>query len=69
MPDTKVLAGKTALVTGASHGMGKASARLLAEDGAAVMIMGRRQKRLAEALEELRAQVPAPSSCSATRPC
>ena len=58
MSDTKVLAGKTALVTGASHGMGKASARLLADDGAAVMIMGRREKLLAEALEELRAQVP-----------
>jgi NAD(P)-dependent dehydrogenase (short-subunit alcohol dehydrogenase family) len=55
---SKTLEGKTALVTGASHGMGKASARLLAEDGAAVMIMGRRDTLLNEALAELRAQVP-----------
>jgi len=54
----KPLEGKAALVTGASHGMGKASARLLAEDGAAVMIMGRRDTLLAEALEDLRTQVP-----------
>ncbi len=54
----KVLEGKTALVTGSSHGMGKASARMLAEDGAAVMIMGRRERLLGEALEELRSQVP-----------
>jgi NAD(P)-dependent dehydrogenase (short-subunit alcohol dehydrogenase family) len=58
MAASKTLAGKTALVTGASHGMGKASARMLAEDGAAVMIMGRRETLLAEALTELRAQVP-----------
>jgi NAD(P)-dependent dehydrogenase (short-subunit alcohol dehydrogenase family) len=58
MQQSKPLAGKTALVTGASHGMGKASARLLAEDGAAVMITGRRENLLAEALAELRNQVP-----------
>lgn len=55
---TKVLEGKTALVTGASSGMGKASARLLAEDGAAVMIMGRREDKLLAARDELRAAVP-----------
>ncbi len=54
----KALEGKSALVTGASHGMGKASARLLAQDGAAVMIMGRRETLLQEALAKLRAQVP-----------
>jgi NAD(P)-dependent dehydrogenase (short-subunit alcohol dehydrogenase family) len=54
----KVLAGRTALVTGSSHGMGKASARMLAKDGAAVLIMGRRQKLLIEARDELRSQVP-----------
>jgi NAD(P)-dependent dehydrogenase (short-subunit alcohol dehydrogenase family) len=58
MAQAKVLEGKTALVTGSSHGMGKASARLLAADGAAVVIMGRRERLLDEALGELRAQVP-----------
>lgn len=58
MANAKILAGKTALVTGASSGMGKASARLLAQDGAAVVIMGRRQDMLERALEELRSQVP-----------
>jgi NAD(P)-dependent dehydrogenase (short-subunit alcohol dehydrogenase family) len=58
MSTAKVLDKKAALVTGSSHGMGKASARMLAEDGAAVMIMGRRQKCLMEARDELREQVP-----------
>lgn len=58
MPIAKVLEGKAALVTGSSHGMGKASARMLAEDGAAVMIMGRREKLLMAARDELRKQVP-----------
>lgn len=54
----KPLAGKTALVTGSSHGMGKATARMLAEDGATVMIMGRRQEMLDQALADLRAAAP-----------
>lgn len=55
----QLLAGRTALVTGASQGIGKASARILAEDGAAVVITGRREDALREALDELRSQVPA----------
>src|SRR5580658_611951 len=58
MATAKVLEGKAALVTGISHGMGKASARMLAEDGAAVMIMGRRESLLIAARDELRAKVP-----------
>lgn len=58
MTTAKALEGKAALVTGSSHGMGKASARMLAEDGAAVMIMGRRQSLLTAARDELRKQVP-----------
>jgi len=54
MASGKVLEGKTALVTGGSHGMGKASARMLAEDGAAVMLMGRRESLLMAARDELR---------------
>jgi NAD(P)-dependent dehydrogenase (short-subunit alcohol dehydrogenase family) len=58
MTQARPLAGKTALVTGSSHGMGKATARLLAEDGAAVMIMGRREDKLQQALADLRDMAP-----------
>ena len=40
------LTGKVAIVTGASRGIGEASARLLAEHGATVVITGRRQDAL-----------------------
>jgi NAD(P)-dependent dehydrogenase (short-subunit alcohol dehydrogenase family) len=39
---TKILEGQIAFVTGGSGGIGSESARLLARDGAAVMLMGRR---------------------------
>jgi NAD(P)-dependent dehydrogenase (short-subunit alcohol dehydrogenase family) len=54
----QVLEGKTALVTAASQGIGLASARALAKDGAAVVIMGRRKDALAQAREELLADLP-----------
>lgn len=52
------LAGRAALVTGGSAGIGLAMARALARSGARVMIAGRGEDRLAAAASALRADVP-----------
>jgi NAD(P)-dependent dehydrogenase (short-subunit alcohol dehydrogenase family) len=49
------LAGKVAIVTGGSEGIGKASALRLVREGANVVIAARRAEVLARAVEELRA--------------
>jgi short-subunit dehydrogenase len=51
----KQLQGRTALVTGASGGLGRVVARALAREGVAVAVSGRREDRLAEVVGELRA--------------
>jgi 3-oxoacyl-[acyl-carrier protein] reductase len=48
------LVGKKAYVTGGSKGIGLEVARLLAAEGAEVMICGRRQSALEEAVEDIR---------------
>jgi len=46
-------AGKVAVVTGGSSGIGLAAARAFREEGARVAIMGRDEKKIAEAVAEL----------------
>src|SRR5689334_4009688 len=43
------LAGKACVVTGGSSGIGLATARLLGEEGASVLLVGRREEALREA--------------------
>jgi NADP-dependent 3-hydroxy acid dehydrogenase YdfG len=50
----KLLSGKTAIVTGASSGIGFATALTLAQAGAAVVVQARRQARLDELAAEIR---------------
>ena len=50
-PSTRPLAGQHALITGAGQGIGAAIARTLAEDGAALTLLGRRREPL-DALAE-----------------
>ncbi len=52
------LKGKRALVSGSTAGIGFAAARALAAEGAEVIINGRTQPRLDQALQQLRAHVP-----------
>jgi 3-oxoacyl-[acyl-carrier protein] reductase len=53
------LAGRSALVTAASRGLGRGSARALAEEGARVLICGRGEEALAEAVADLSAAAAA----------
>jgi len=50
------LSGKTAIVTGASSGIGRATALTLAQAGAAVVIFARRQERLDELTSQINDQ-------------
>lgn len=48
------LEGKTAIITGASSGIGEASARLFAREGARLVLSGRRKDRLEELAASIR---------------
>ena len=51
---TKQLEGKVALITGASQGIGVATARLFAQAGAAVVLASRNEEELAHNVEEIK---------------
>lgn len=52
----EMLAGKVAIITGASSGIGRASALLFAREGASLVVNARGEDRLAELMADLRAQ-------------
>lgn len=52
--DAKLLDGKTAIITGASYGMGRSMAELFAEEGSNVVITARHQEKLDEVVGAIR---------------
>ena len=56
------LEGRTALITGASGGIGRATAKLLAEEGVQTILVGRRERELTETATQITAAGgPAPT--------
>lgn len=49
------LEGKVAIVTGATSGMGRASAKLFAQEGAKVVVTGRNEERAKEVVDDIKA--------------
>ncbi len=60
MPDSRHLASTVAVVTGASSGIGEATALALAAEGATVAIVARRADRLEELAERIASTGPEP---------
>jgi NAD(P)-dependent dehydrogenase (short-subunit alcohol dehydrogenase family) len=59
-----VLAGSSVMITGASSGIGAAAARHFAEQGAAVLLMARREELLHRLVEEINAAGGRAASCA-----
>jgi len=63
-----VLQGRTALITGASQGLGRAIAQEYLKAGASVVLVSRGREQLAQTAEELRAGVTSPDQKLITLP-
>ena len=50
------LEGKVAIVTGATSGMGRASAKLFAQEGAKVVVTGRNEERAKAVVDDIKAE-------------
>ena len=61
------LAGRVALVTGASKGIGAATARLFAREGASVVVTGRRPAPIEAVAAEIPADTPEPAARDVAR--
>ncbi len=59
------IGGRVGIVTGASRGIGLATARLLCAEGASVLLCARDDQRLANALEECQAAATGPAGAQA----
>ncbi len=59
-----LLAGKSAIVTGGGSGIGAALARRLAEQGAKVLLLGRKQEKLDAVMAEIQAAGGVAMTCS-----
>ena len=64
MPQDTSMQGKTCLVTGATLGIGKVTARVLADKGATVVIVGRDVAKTAATVAEIQAQTGNPQVTS-----
>jgi NAD(P)-dependent dehydrogenase (short-subunit alcohol dehydrogenase family) len=53
---TKLLIGKTAIITGASEGIGRATAELFSEHGANIVATGRREEELNKLVNDLKSR-------------
>lgn len=60
------LQGKTAVITGASSGIGKATALMLAREGAQVVLAARREQRLKDLADQIHSQTPGRALAIAT---